>query len=150
MKITMDLGYLLDGVPTVTIGEKTEFPLNLPDGTSLFAIDTPFHFCQPTFSESDILNHWNNIYYDPSIEVIFGDLNAPVSPSQRSSKRAIAIAVPVVFVSLIIIVATIILLVLYVPSVRNVIMPYNDQKARRLRQSSTQRESWRPATLPSE
>lgn len=146
----MDLGYLLDDMPTVTVGEKTEFPLNLPEGTALFALDTPFHFCQPVFTADDILKHWDRIYYDPSIEVIFGDFDAPVSPSQKSSKRAVAIAVPVVFVTLAIVVVIVILLVLYVPAVRNAIMPYNDRKVRKVRESTQQRESWRAATLPSD
>lgn len=149
----MELGYLLNGIPTVTIVDQTETPLFLKDGTSLFAIETPFPFCQPTTTTSDVLTKWDNIYYDPSIVSLFGDITPPslLSPKERSSKRAVEIAVPIVVILFAIIVVTIVLLVLFVPSVRNALMPFNDKKVREARGDHSDigtSDSWKHSTRP--
>ena len=149
LKVTMDLGYLLNDIPTVTVVEATKDTINLPDGTELFAIDTPFKFCQPTSSLSENLTRWDRIYYDPSIQVIFGDLEAPatISPTEKKNKHVVAIVVPVVIVALIIIVVIIVVMTLYVPSVRNFFRPYNQEKVRNARETAN-RDTWMRSSTP--
>lgn len=148
----MELGYLLNGIPTVTIVDQTEIPFNLADGTDLFALDTPFPFCQPTTTTGDILTKWDTIYYDPTIASLFGDITPPslLSPKERSSKRAVEIAVPIVVIVFVIAVVTVVLLVLFVPSVRNAVMPYNDKKVREARDRTGvgKDDSWKHSTRP--
>lgn len=152
LQVDMELGYLLNGIPTVTIVDQVEVPLSLPEGTSLLALDTPFPFCQPTSTVNDVLTKWDNIYYDPSISVLFGDLEAPapLSPQERKNKHVVAIVVPVVIVVVLIVAGTIVLLAVFVPSVRDVFTPYNQKKVLKARDNTdlNTRDGWKHSTNP--
>ena len=145
----MDLGYILNDIPAITVEQRVKDTIRFAEGTELIAIDSPFFFCQPTTSMSDIMTQWDKIYYDPSIQVIFGDLGDPaqLSPKERSSKKVVAIVVPVVIVALIIIVVIIVVLAMYVPSVRNFFRPYNQKKVRNARESAN-RDTWKRSSTP--
>ena len=149
MQIKMDLGYVLEGNPVVNILDKTEVPLKFENGTSLIAINTPFPFCQPTVDEHTVLDKWDHIYYDPSIQVIFGDLDSPstpLTPREKSNKKAVAIAVPIVVVLLVAFAAALIILTIVSPTVHDFFMPYNKRKV--VQSRTTESDTWKRSTTP--
>lgn len=138
--MTMELGYLLDDIPTVTSGLEQEFPATFEDGTfGLLAVNWPIAFptAYDTFPIGPIppLAPYSKLYYDPSLQVIFGNqldkpTTAPNSPAKKSEKRVWVVGLAVGLPLAILFVISIILIVMFVPAVRSVVMPYYKLKRR--------------------
>ena len=127
-ELMIELGYLLNGIPTVIAGSQTFAPWVLPEGTggSLLGVDWPMAFVQPD-NRYSLLYPWESIYYDPSLQVFFGD--SVVSPTTSSKERkswvvGVAVAIPIVIV----LVIGAILIILFVPAVRKTVLPYRDAR----------------------
>ena len=152
LDLKMDLGMLLDNQPSISSWAIVVPNFTIPDGTGLFAIEMPIHFCEPVPRSSSILRQWNSMFNDPSVQVIFSDLvpDAPLSPQERKSKRTAAIVAPVVTVAVVAIVVIIVLLVMFNHTVRDAILPHNRERIKEARGKKNLRpDSWTAASKPS-
>lgn len=163
-----DAGVLFDGQPAVARGDEVAPPpTTVPAGTAAYGLvlPVPMPFCQPVPKGPAgfipvKLKQWKQIYYDPSLQVLF---SAPVTPDTPSSSRAWVTPVIVVLV-IVALVIIVLIVVFFVPPVRNVVMPYNKDKvhAQRIQEhqhfnnveeaksSAARKEStWMPSAKPS-
>lgn len=149
---TVDLGMILDGQASLSSWFMDPSRITLPQGTGLFALYLPIHFCQPTPNASIILHKWNSVFNDPSISAIFTDFGSPYSPSSNKDRTTTIIVAVVVSAVVAIIIILIILLVLYNDAVRNFFMPLNSKRVAEARKSSAlskdKHSSWQPAAKP--
>lgn len=126
-QMTMELGYLLNQIPTVIAGNRPEFPISMPTGTGGFlGINWPMAFVQPN-NKYGLLERWDDIYYDPSLTVFFGD--SALSPTASKADRktwvvGVAVAIPIA----VILIVSVVLIVFFVPAVRHAVMPYRDAR----------------------
>lgn len=122
-QMTMELGFLLNGIPTVIASDRVEFPIDIPGTNGFMGINWPMAFVQP-LNRYGPLEQWSDIFYDPSLTVFFGD-SGIVTPKQRRV-WVVAVSVAIPLVVLLIVAAA--LIILFVPSVRRAVMPYRDAR----------------------
>lgn len=131
--LSLDWGIVLDSRPAIFAYRTVDQPLTLSGesyGPEWFGFNTSVSFCQPTPQDAGInltsrepLEHWNSMYYDPSLQVIFGDLGGKIAPNNaRTWVLAVSITLPILAA---LIILSIILIIIFVPSVKTFFMPYN-------------------------
>jgi hypothetical protein len=138
LTMTMDLGTLLDGNPVVSAYDNSFPNISVLGGTSFFGADIPIHFCEPTPTALSTLRHWNTMYNDPTISVVFGDLenSSPISPQAAKSKKTAAVAAGVVCGVVLLAIVCSVLLVMFNDTVRNAILPHNKRRIEAARSHS--------------
>lgn len=122
-QMTMELGFLLNDIPAVIAGSQVQFPINTPSTYGFMGINWPMAFVQPN-NRYGPLEQWSKIYYDPSLTVFFGDPQQTTPKERKTWVVAVSVAIPLVV--LLIVAAA--LIILFVPSVRHVVMPYRDAR----------------------
>lgn len=158
-----DAGTLLDGQPAVPLGDDSDStdPLPIPAGaaTEGLVLPLPIAFCQPVPRGPSgflpiKLKQWKQIYYDPSLQVLF---SGPVTSGTSSRAWVTPVVVVLVIVALVVVV---LLVVFFVPPVRNAVMPYNKDKvhAQRIQEhqhfneeaksASRKQSTWTPSAKP--
>lgn len=157
VRLTLDWGIVLDGRPAIFVYNMTDEPLRLAGASSnWFGYRTRLAFCSPSADDSGDssgplhpLGRWSSFYYDPSLQVLFGDATR-VGPSDKARPKwllPVAITIPVVVA---IVVITVVLLVIFVPAVRATLLPHN--KETRGRRSMKDRpgspQQWRRSKTP--
>lgn len=145
-----DIGYLLDDQPVVPNVTLDVFPLNLPSGTNgtvplrlyrAYAEPIP---PIPTFST----RNWREVFYDPSISVIFGTVEPQSKGNSPSHSRnntwiiAVSVSVPIILIALV----SLILVVYFVPSVRIFFRPFSKPRET---STSTSQNNWKHSRTPS-
>lgn len=138
--LSLDWGIVLDGRGAIFAYKTVDQPLTLTGastGDTWFGFNTSVSFCEPTPYDAGIilpgrypLGRWNTMFYDPSLQVLFSDFGAP--SNNRKWVLAVSIALPIVAV---LIILTIVLLVIFVPSIKNFFMPYNRENMETKRHS---------------
>ena len=132
LKMNIDWGYVLDGQGAILVYRFDDPVTNLGGGfgDEWFGFDTSVSFCQPLphdvgLPDADFepLRQWKDVFYDPSLQIIFGDFgNAGKSSSSKPSWTVpVAIAVPLVVAAFVILV---VVLTLTVPSFRSIFITY--------------------------
>lgn len=133
LRMNLDFGYVLDGQGAILSYQFDDSVKNLGagDGNEWFGFDSAVGFCQPLphdvgiLGQYEPLNIWNDLYYDPSLQIIFGDFGS-VTPAVNKSARPswtvpVAIAVPLGVFAIVIV---IVILTLTVPSFRRVFITH--------------------------
>lgn len=133
LRMNLDWGYVLNGQGAI-LAYKFDDPvtnLGAGNGNEWFGFDSAVGFCQPlpwdigVTTKPQPLNRWDDLYYDPSLQIIFGDF-ANVAPGGSKSARPawtvpVAIAVPL---AVVLIVIVIVILTLTIPSFRRLFVTY--------------------------
>lgn len=128
VRLNLDWGYVLDGNPAIVGYRFEDAPIGLEEGWTGF--DTAVSFCQPMPHDVGIqnapltnLSSWNSVYYDPSLQVIFGamsNVNNGPGAKRASWITPVSIAVPL---GVVLIVAVIIILFVFVRPQRSKVLP---------------------------
>jgi hypothetical protein len=162
--MSVELGIVLDGLPSIAAKPNQSLPFapNFPDGTQgeTFVLPLPVGLCQAWYPGMPRLEKWKEIYFDPTLGVLFNQFSSgageqPASATSNSSRPwvlALAIALPIVFV-----VAIVVVLAWTVPAVKTFFRPFVQRnhatsKGSALVQSSSPEisSSWHRVSKPSE
>lgn len=160
--LSLDWGIVLDGQGAIFAYKTVDQPLTLTgasSGDEWFGFNTSVSFCQPTPHDAGIelpyrypLGRWKSMFYDPSLQVLFSDFSNSAPSNDRKWVLAVSIALPIVAV---LIILTIALLVIFVPSVKNFFMPYNRENMETKRHSKREvhdnennAKEWRRSKTP--
>lgn len=153
-KFTLDMGFILDDHPAITVRPQPWWPIDLTNGTDgkLFIVPREISFCEPMppgNQTSVTLTPWKNIYYDPSLSVLFAPVsNTPAATSNNKGWIAAAVVVPIVAV----LIVGAILLVVYVPAVRVFFRPFSKHRApmNQMEHAALNHNNgeWKPAEKP--
>lgn len=127
--INMDKGMIFDGEPSLAGSSRNNYRVPVPAlGNGLWTVlEFNQGFCS---ADTYPFIRFTNLTYDPSIVTLFA--TDPTLPNGRSSKgnnKTIGIAVGVTFGVILFLVIVAIILVLTVPSVRNIVRPYSKRRA---------------------
>ena len=160
----VDQGYILDGRPAI-VAAPLDAPLfffDLSAGTTgqTYVIPMRMGFCPPyDLSTTLFFGRYKDIWYDPSLEVLFSSAQPPPSepPSKAASSKkqwvvAVAVTIPLIAVAII----TLLLLSIFVPAVRHFFRPFSQRPSaekheRTAQPSSTSNpERWTRAMKPAE
>lgn len=158
--LKIDLGLLLDDQASIPDFFNAFPPLNFPEGSSFLGIDMPLTFCQPTPSFYINLTKWNNMYSDPSLQVIFGAFGPDDTSSnaQKNTKKVVAIAASVVVVVVVLTLASVVVGVLLYRHYHNPMAALQKNARLEAREGAHAEESnpvqahnpnWAPASKPS-
>lgn len=161
--LSLDWGIVLDNKPAIFAYKTVDEPLTLTgagEGDAWYGFNTSVSFCQPVPADAGQnltyrmpLEHWTSMYYDPSLQVLFSDFGTnPAPTNSRTWVLAVSIALPIIAA---LIILTIILLVILVPSVKNFFLPYNRDNMENKRHSKQESNSkddnakeWRRSVVP--
>ena len=110
IKLTMDLGLLLDGQASIPDFFNAFPNLTFVDGMPFIGADMPLPFCEPTPDGKSTLVKWKKMYSDPSVQVIFGSFtpDKTTTASQKKANKVVTISASVVVVAVVLIIAAII------------------------------------------
>lgn len=135
IKAKMDLGFVLEDQAAISSTITGGLNVTMDHGTTDdgFILPVPFPFCEPTAFDVwpfPFLRHWNHVYYDPSLTVVFGTVSetpskSTLSPKAKKQEKTLKwIAIPITLVVALLVVGFILLVIFYKP-LKAKVMPYN-------------------------